>query len=57
MITLTAACILTGCLNVVPVIISNNPVRSYLIPTHKPKVDRSQFSCYINGEFYESCSN
>ena len=57
MITLISACIVIGCLNDVPLIVSNNPVRSYLTPIHKPKVDRSQFSCYIDGEFYKSCPN
>jgi hypothetical protein len=55
MITLTAACILTGCINAVPVVISNNPIRSYLTPTRKEKIDKSQFSCYVDGEFYTSC--
>lgn len=57
MIVPIVGCILAGCLQDVPVVVTNNPVRYYLTPTRKPKIDKSQFSCYVNGEFYTSCPN
>ena len=54
MIVPIVGCILAGCLQDVPVVISNNPVKTYLAPKPKP-IDKSQFSCYVNGEFFTSC--
>ena len=54
MIVPIVGCILAGCLQDVPVIVSNNPVRSYLAP-RKQKIDKSKFSCYVEGVFYTSC--
>jgi len=55
MITLLSACVLIGCLSDVPVIVSNDPVRSYLVRPRKQKVDKSQYSCYIEGVFHTTC--
>lgn len=55
MITLTIGCILAGCMQDVPVIIGKDPVLYYLSQPRKQKVDKSQFSCYIEGDFYRSC--
>ena len=49
-------CILAGCLQDVPVIIGD-PVRYYLTPTKKERIDKSQYSCYVNGTFYEKCKD
>ena len=57
MITFTVGCILAGCLQDVPVYVGNHPIRYHLSTLHKPKVDKSKFSCYVNGEFYTSCPN
>ena len=55
MIVPIVGCILAGCLQDVPVIVSNNPVRSYLSAPRKQKIDKSKFSCYVEGVFYTSC--
>ena len=54
MITLISACILTGCASDIPYVVGD-PVRYYLTPTPKEQIDKSQYSCYINGEFFKSC--
>ena len=54
MIVPVVGCILAGCLQDVPVIIGD-PVRYYLTPTRKERIDKSQYSCYVNGEFFKSC--
>jgi len=54
MITLISGCILAGCLQDVPVVVGD-PVRYYLTPTRKERIDKSQYSCYVNGEFFKSC--
>jgi hypothetical protein len=54
MITLISGCILAGCLQDVPYIVGD-PVRYYLTPTRKESIDKSQYSCCVNGEFFKSC--
>jgi len=54
MITLIGGCIIAGCLQDVPVIVGD-PIRYYLTPTRKERIDKSKYSCYVNGEFFVSC--
>jgi len=55
MIVPVVGCILAGCLQDVPYIVGD-PVLYYLTPTPKERIDKSQYSCYVNGEFWESLS-
>jgi len=57
MIVPILGCILAGCLQDVPIIVSDRPILTRLeLLTNKPKsIDKSQYSCYIEGEFYTSC--
>jgi len=57
MFTGIIGCILAGCLQDVPIIVSNRPIETtFKVLTHKPKsIDKSQYSCYVEGEFYTSC--
>ena len=55
MIVPILGCILAGCLQDVPVIVSNDPIGSYLSTPRKEKIDKSKFSCYVEGVFYKSC--
>jgi len=55
MIVPIVGCILAGCLQDVPVVVGGDPV-IYHLKSHRPaKIDKSQYSCYIEGEFYTSC--
>ena len=54
MIVPVVGCILAGCLQDVPYVVGN-PVRYHLTPTSKEHIDKSQYSCYVNGEFFKSC--
>ena len=55
MIVPIVGCILAGCLQDVPVVVGGDPVM-YHLKSHRPaKIDKSKYSCYIEGEFYTSC--
>ena len=55
MIVPIVGCILAGCLQDVPVVVGGDPVIYHLTNTRPAKIDKSQYSCYIEGEFYTSC--
>lgn len=55
MITVVVGCILAGCLQDVPVIIGKDPIIYHLTNTKPKPIDKSKFSCYVNGEFFTSC--
>jgi len=56
MIVPIVGCILAGCLQDVPVVVGGgDPIRYHLIKTRPAKIDKSQYSCYIEGEFFKSC--
>jgi hypothetical protein len=55
MIILPIACILFGCLQDVPVVVTDNPIRYHLeqaLPKRKGEV---KASCYVEGVFYTEC--
>jgi hypothetical protein len=55
MIVPIVGCILAGCLQDVPVVVGGDPVIYHLSNKQPAKIDKSKYSCYIEGEFYKSC--
>lgn len=56
MITIIGACILSGCLQDVPLIIGD-PVKHYLYEATQQfrTIEKEDVACYVDGVFYQSC--
>ena len=55
MITLFAGCILAGCMQDVPVIITRDPVMYHIRSATQRKPKPPKMACYVEGVFYVEC--
>ena len=55
MIVPIIGCVLAGCMQDVPVVIGRDPIIYHLSNKQPAKIDKSQYSCYLEGKFYTSC--
>ena len=57
MIVLFSACVLFGCMQDVPVVITDDPVRYRIEQVFKSQktVDTTPKACYIDGVFHKTC--
>jgi len=55
MITLFAGCILAGCMQDVPVVITRDPVMYHIRSATQRKPKPPKMACYVEGVFYVEC--
>lgn len=55
MIVAPIACIIFGCLQGVPIVHTDNPVRYHLEQAFPKREDKVKAACYVEGVFHTEC--